>query len=163
MVGVLVAVVNIVCELQHPIMFSHHDLVISTCSIPTQQHQASDNEQNISAPCAKNIRFRTMWTEEGMAEYKKQLITLLLEIRQTWGSSPSTSNITLLLSSTYTAMNMISKSTNKFYLTADTRKPKNAVSPSVRAAARNSRNMDPWVIYKIHKGDPSFLKLVRII
>jgi hypothetical protein len=103
----------------------------------------SDNEHNISAPCAKNIRFRTMWTEEGMAEYKEQLSTLLPEIRQTWGSSPSTSNISLLLSSTYTAMNMISKSTNKFYLTADTPKPTNTVSPSVRAAARNSRNMDP--------------------
>ena len=136
--GVSEYLVDIVCELQHPLMFSHHDIIISTCSIPTQQPQPSDNEQNITAPRSENNRFRTVWTDEGVAEYKEQLSPLLPEIRKTWGSSPSTSNISLLLSSTYMAMNMISKSTNKCYMTADTPNPKNTVSPSVRAAAKNS-------------------------
>jgi hypothetical protein len=35
-------------------------------------------------------------------------------------------------------MNLVSKDTNKCYMTADTYKPTNTVSPSVRAAARNS-------------------------
>jgi hypothetical protein len=138
--GVSEYLVDIVCELKHPLMFSHHDLIISTCSIPTQQPQVIDNEGNISAPRTENIRFRTIWTEEGVAEYKEQLGPLLTEIRQTWGSSPSISNISLLLSSTYTAMNMISKSSNKCYNTADSPKPKDTLSTSVRAAARNSLN-----------------------
>ena len=136
--GVHEYLVEIVCELRHPLMFSHHDLIISKCNIPTQQCQPHDSQHNIIAPRVQNNRFRTKWTEEGMAEYKEQLNTILPEIRQTWGSTGSISNMSLLLSSTYSAMNIISKGTNKCIMTADTLKHKHKVSPSVRAAANKS-------------------------
>ena len=136
--GVHEYLVEIVCELRHPLMFSHHDLIISKCNIPTQQCQPHDSQHNIIAPRVQNNRFRTKWTEEGMAEYKEQLNTILPEIRQTWGSTGSISNMSLLLSSTYSAMNIISKGTNKCIMTADTLKPKHKVSPSVRVAANKS-------------------------
>ena len=96
---------------RHELFFRKSKKIISTCSIPTRQPKLCDSDHNITAPRAK--------TEEGVTKYKEQLSTLLLEIRMTWGSSPSTSTsiIFLLLSSTYTAVN---------------------ISPSVRAAARNS-------------------------
>ena len=65
--GVSEHLLDIVCELQHPLMFSHHDLTDSTCSIPTQKHQDSDSEHNITAPRTESNRFKTMWTEEGVA------------------------------------------------------------------------------------------------
>ena len=30
---------DVICELQNPLMFSHHDILISTCSIPQVLHQ----------------------------------------------------------------------------------------------------------------------------
>ena len=130
--------VDIVCELKHPLMFSHHDLIISKFSVPTQQYQPSESEHNITAPRVENSRFRTVWTEESVAEYKELLSLLLPHIRQTWGSTDSKVTISLLLSSTYTAMNMISREACKCTMMADSPKPKQTVSPSVCAAARKS-------------------------
>ena len=36
--GVNESLVNTVCELEHPLMFSHHDLFVSTCTIPSHQY-----------------------------------------------------------------------------------------------------------------------------
>ena len=36
------ALTDVICELQHPLMSSHHDLIISSCSLPLQTQQRTD-------------------------------------------------------------------------------------------------------------------------
>ena len=56
------AVVEIVCELEHSLMSSHHDIV-STCSLPPHLQEISDQTSNVAAPRIPNI-FSTKWSDE---------------------------------------------------------------------------------------------------
>ena len=49
--GVNETLVNIQCKFHHPLMFSHHDLIVSSCSIPPAAHDdTQDVTHNITAP-----------------------------------------------------------------------------------------------------------------
>ena len=134
----LISWLNIVCELDHPLMSSHHDLIVSACTIPPHQYQRQDSSKNITAPRISNDRFKTNWSDEGVAEYIQLLTPLLPQIRDTWGSSGSNGTISLLLSSTYSAMNLVAKATNKINVLSAKHKLKPNIPPSVSAAAKAS-------------------------
>ena len=137
--GVLESLINVVCKLKHPLMFSHHDLVVSTCVIPPKPQQNFDDSSNITAPRIPNLRFCTKWSEEGVAMYKQAVATLLPEIRKTWGSPKSSAHISLLLSSTYSAMTLAAQATNDVTKLGDKFQVKaKKINPSVCAAAKHS-------------------------
>ena len=95
-------------------MFSHHDLLVSSCYLPSVPEVSCDTTANLSAPRVPNLRFKTKWSDDGVIEYGNQLSPLLLQIRETWGNIQHTnSSISLLLSTTFSAMNIAAKSTNK--------------------------------------------------
>ena len=125
---------------EHPLVFSHHDLIVSTCTIPPQQYQYPDVSKNVTAPRVSNSRFKTKWSDEGVAEYIQLLTPLLPQIRETWGSSVSNANISLLFSTTYSAMNLVTKATNKVNLLNAKHKAKPNIAPSISAAAKSSMN-----------------------
>jgi hypothetical protein len=68
-------------------MSSHHDLIISSCSIPLQAQQRTDEANNITAPRVPNTRFVTKWSDDGVAEYEQAVSPLLSQIRETWGTT----------------------------------------------------------------------------
>ena len=105
--------VDTVCKLKCPLLFSHHDILVSECSIPSCQIVPNDKSTHITAPRVENERFATKWSEEGVAEYVDILSPLLSQIRECWGSHPSQANVSLLMSSTYSAINLVTKATNK--------------------------------------------------
>ena len=47
------------CKLENPLMFSSHDLLVSTCSVPPIQHQPDDVSKLVTAPRIPNDRFCT--------------------------------------------------------------------------------------------------------
>ena len=107
------AVSDIICELQQPLMASHHDLIVSTCSVPHYHPEHVNESENITAPRVPNLRFSTKWSEEGVIEYKQALSPLLSDIRKTWGNTQDKSAVAIILSSTYAAINLAAKVTNK--------------------------------------------------
>ena len=83
------------CKLRNPLMFSHHDLVISDCFVPQIPHVANDVSKLITAPRIVNERFSTKWCEDGISDYRDVVTPLLPKIRELWGSEPSTASISL--------------------------------------------------------------------
>ena len=77
------ALVDVVCELQDPLMSSHHDMLISSCSIPPKQVMNHDKSKNIEAPRVPNLRFSTKWSKDGEDDYRQTVTPLLLQIRET--------------------------------------------------------------------------------
>ena len=59
------------CKLENAAVDSHHDLIISTASIPGQHQQAPDTSQNIVAPRVPNSRQKIIWLEEGFSVFPR--------------------------------------------------------------------------------------------
>ena len=61
------SLVEIVCKLQHPLIQSHHDLIISSCSLlPICNKNTNEENNNIVAPRVDNTRMKIIWTEDGI-------------------------------------------------------------------------------------------------
>ena len=72
-----------------------------------------DKSKNIEAPRVPNLGFSTKWSKDGEEDYRQTVTPFLSQIRETWGNSKSSASISLLLSTTYTAMTQTAKATNK--------------------------------------------------
>ena len=137
--GVSEQLVNVECKNLNPVMFSHHDLLVSNCFVPQIPPEVTDMSKHIIAPRIPNERFSTKWCEDGVAEYRTAVAPLLSQIQAIWGSEPSSSCISLLLSTTYSAMNLGAKATNKVVMMSKTFKQKPTVPiPSIAEAAASS-------------------------
>ena len=44
------SLLDVKCKLKEPLMFSHHDLLVSVCSIPPRKSEQIDTSKNITAP-----------------------------------------------------------------------------------------------------------------
>ena len=134
---------HIECKFVNPLLFSHHDLIVSECSIPPLEVRSTDESKNITAPRIENDRFNVKWSDDGIAEYSQHVTPLLHQIRQTWGSSGSPANISLLMSTTFSAMNIMAKATNKVTMLAKKFRMKPKTSPAVfHAASRSLRDLN---------------------
>jgi hypothetical protein len=100
---------NIICELENPLMFSHHDMIISTCMLPPKPSDKMNDAENITAPRVPNDRFATKWSDEGVEEYELIASPLLSQIRESWGQGEDSASISMLLSTTYAALNLVSR------------------------------------------------------
>ena len=74
------SLVDVKCKFKEPLMFSHHDLLVSVCSIPPRKSEEIDTSKNITAPRIPNDRFSTKWSDEGVSEYSDMLSSLLPQI-----------------------------------------------------------------------------------
>ena len=132
------SLVHIICELENPLMFSHHDMIISTCILPPKPSDKLNDAENISAPRVPNQRFATKWSEEGVAEYELVTSPLLSQIRDTWGKGEDSTSISMLLSTTYAALNLVTQATNRTIPLDKKFTPKPKKDPDVAAAAKTS-------------------------
>ena len=128
------------CKLANPLMFSSHDLIVSTCSVPPTQLQPDNVSKLVTAPRVPNDRFCTKWSEDGVIEYSDTVAPLLPQIQETWGSEPSLPNISLLLSTTFMAMNVGAKATNKVVSMSDKTQVRPITpNPAIATAASYSK------------------------
>ena len=58
------------CQLEHPLVESHHDLIVSTFSLPPAPPPKQKSHGNISAPRIANDRVKTIWSDEGVTAYR---------------------------------------------------------------------------------------------
>ena len=86
---------------------------MSSCQVPVHPNVDVDSTGNRTAPSIRNDRFSTVWTDDGVNDYRDMVSPLLPEIRNTWGNTGNKSDLSLLLSSTYSILTLGCKATNK--------------------------------------------------
>ena len=104
--------VTLHCKLEDSSIDSHHDLLISSASIPTQQLDGVDKSENISAPRVENNRERIVWTEEGKFRFHEITSQLLPDIRSRW-QADSKASLSVLLQTTNFLLQTAASQTNK--------------------------------------------------
>ena len=103
---------DILCKNVNPLVNSHHDLIVSSFSLPAST-PPQPSQSNIIAPRVPNNRQKVMWSEEGIGLYKEMLGNSLAGLRQRWpDASGSPSSMSVLLSSTYSLFQVAAAASN---------------------------------------------------
>ena len=102
------------CKLVHPLVDSHHDVLLTKLLIDNRVTQP-EHLENISAPKSENNRVKIFWDRSGVDCYRDTIIPLLYLIQETWLSrpNPSRSIVSLALQSTNRVMMEVACTTNK--------------------------------------------------
>ena len=127
---------SIVCKLEHPLIQSHHDLIISSFSLPICNEKFCELKQQVKAPRIENNRVKIYWTDEGIENYQAAVGDNLARLRVTWCEPSSPALMSILLSSTYSLLSSAAISTNKSVPLGITRSPKSRPHPEIEAAKR---------------------------
>ena len=117
---------------------SHHDLLVSFCSIPSIKSEKQDKSKNITAPKLDHTRHKIVWTDEGIIEYNIITSKLLPDIRLRCQSSSSKALTSFLLQSTNFLMNYAASISNKMIPLTSTRTPKSEKVPKAIQKSTNA-------------------------
>ena len=105
---------DILCKNLNPLVDSHHDVIISSWSLPVERAE-NVSGGNIVAPRIENNRLKVGWSDEGIAEYQKMVVPHLTRIQELWLTSPSKTSVSLLLESTNNLLTSCAERTNKTF------------------------------------------------
>ena len=128
------------CKLDHPLIGSHHDMLVSVLHVPKQDSLVLPNQNLISAPRVPNKRTKIIWSESGIADYQRMLAPLLQLIQDVWLTSPapSSSVMSLCLQSTTRVLTDSALATNKGINLDEMAEPKSAaVSRKVKLSQQS--------------------------
>ena len=101
------------CQKEDPIIDSHHDALVSSCTIPCLKETGAQQSPLIVAPRLENRRHKIVWSQEGIASYEEITSKLLPEIRKRWLSSTSVASNYVLLQSTNFLLSHAASISNK--------------------------------------------------
>ena len=124
------------CKKENPLLFSHHDLILSKFRLPSLQ-RPKDQSKNITAPRVPNDRIKITWSTEGIAAYKQLVSSHLPLLRSRWSDPSSSSSYSVLLSSTNSILEMASSITNKSTSLNKTLEPPPVKKPHVVSRSHN--------------------------
>ena len=103
---------EVICKHTNPLINSHHDLIVSSFSLPASP-PTPPSHINITAPRVPNDRQKVIWSDEGISLYKEILGSSLPKLRQRWHEAASSPSImSVLLSSTYSLLQVAAASSN---------------------------------------------------
>ena len=109
--GVSESIAEIQCKLRNPAVLSHHDIIISSFTVPAQAIPPSTS--HAIAPKIDHIRTRIEWSEEGAFEYSKLIQPCLRQARDLWLNPSSQTSMSMLLSVTSSILTRCAEMTNK--------------------------------------------------
>ena len=107
------AVIKILCKHEHPDIFSHHDPILSSFTIPTEVNTMPRPLHDI-APRVVHTRSRIDWTEQGQLAYCELVAPYLRQAREQWLDPSSQVSMSVLLSATSDILSKCATMTNKF-------------------------------------------------
>ena len=110
--GVNEELVDLLCRQENPLIDSHHDVLVSSCSIPSKPDPV-DISENVVAPRIENNRHKIVWSQEGISKYEEITSLLLPGIRTRWLESSSETSMSVLLQATNFLMNQAAAEANK--------------------------------------------------
>jgi hypothetical protein len=106
-------VTKILCKHDHPSILSHHDVILSSFTIPTMMTNISKTVYE-TAPRVDHTRSRIDWSEEGQVEYCELVSPQLKQAREQWLDPSSQVSMSVLLSVTSDILTKCATLTNKF-------------------------------------------------
>ena len=102
---------SILCRSDHPGITSHHDLILSSFTLPLNLAEHLPNCEPV--PQMENNRVKIIWHDEAIAEYRKLISSNLSNLRKRWLNPSSRSSISLLLQLTSEILSSAAVSSNK--------------------------------------------------
>ena len=123
---------SVICKQNNPLINSHHDLIVTSFTIPPAPPPPHDSEAKIFAPKIPNLRQKVLWSEEGIAAYSSAVGCALADLQGRWeGSLSSPSCMSVLLSSTYSLLSSAAAATNRVINLGETKPPRSSKSPQI--------------------------------
>ena len=105
-------ITTIFCKLDYPEIDSHHDIILSSITIPLfDQPPTLDNL--VTAPRIGYKRHKILWSDEGISDYQNLVSEKLSQIRTRWLDPLSRTSLSVLLSSTNDILSRSAIITNK--------------------------------------------------
>ena len=136
-ISVSESLTQIICKFLHPEMSSHHDLLFSQFSLPSQDR--TDNSENLEqAPRTNIIRNKILWSQEGSENYSELVSTQLQQLRQVCPSKPCRTATSVILQSTNHLLNLAACLTNPSF-SIDENKPDKIIRVSAKVRTARKR------------------------
>ena len=86
----------ILCRYDYPYILSHHDVILSTFSLPTApSHPSGDNGDKVPRKSIERIRIK--WSPEGIQRFSEAVSPILRALRTSWLSPSNISCTSILL------------------------------------------------------------------
>ena len=133
-------ITQILCKFDNPEISSHHDIVLSEFSLPSQVHHKVADEL-VVAPRLVRDREKIFWSDEGITAYRDLVSPQLRQLREIWEDPSSKYSTDILLQATNHVLTLAATSTNpsasllKNRAVVSTRVPQ-----SIKAAKRKLKN-----------------------
>ena len=121
-------VTNIFCGHEYPEIDSHHDIIISSVSLPVTG-QVPPEDDTSQAPRAHFPRCKILWSDEGIVKYRDMVTTKLAECRTRWLNPTSVTSLAILFHTTNNILSKSAKTTNKFIDISKQFRPKSEKKP----------------------------------
>ena len=143
--GVNEKVTSLHCIRDNPDMLSHHDIIISECTIPTAPIPPLDYNLT-TAPRLPNTRKKIVWSSEGVARYEELTGPALRALRDTWLNSSSTTFMSIALKMTNHVLTNTASATNKGVSLSSKQKPLSPCTPRpiLNAASKLRLHHSRW-------------------
>ena len=137
-------VTNIMCIKNNPEISSHHDVILSEFSLPSQEPTSLTNDC-ITAPRTTFLRRKILWTDTGISEYQSLVGAQLAELRQVWQNSSSLASTSILMQSTNCILTLAANTTNPSIDLNERKKTRSSKTPkTVLAAQRKLQAKYRW-------------------
>ena len=127
---------EIMCKDDHPAILSHHDILISSCTIPGATLVQPGHHESV-APRLQHSRMKIDWSDEGQAEYCQLVAPYLRQARETWLDPSSPLCMSILLSITSSVLLKCATMTNKHRISGDKAVSRSAKIPKAIRLANN--------------------------
>ena len=111
--GISEDVTRILCKKDFPDMLSHHDMIMSECTIPATLPSVVCSDDLLVAPRITNSREKFVWCPEGVIKYEELITPALKSLRETWLDPGCTASMSVLFQMTNHVLTFTARSTNK--------------------------------------------------
>ena len=128
-------ITQVMCKLYHPEFITHHDLILSRFSLPTETNPVTCTDL-VTAPRVTIPRHKILWNEEGVACYKELVSEQLEQVRSSWLEPTSRALTSVLLQSTNQILNIAAMTTNPSVLLSNKKQVKTSRIPAIIKAAK---------------------------
>ena len=128
------SIMKIFCKTEYPFIESHHDLILSSFSLPLDHVEPPP--PCLTAPLVPNDRRKTIWSPENVPKYQELISKNLASLRLRWLNPKSRSSVSLLLKLTSEILAMAAATTNE---TVDLSKPRKIRTSKIPLEIRKSQ------------------------
>ena len=152
---------TVICKLENPLVDSHHDIILSTFTLPVENVQSIDDNLE-TAPRVENKRVKIIWQDDRIADYQTEIGAKLSSLRNMW-SSPSKTSFSILLDLSSSVLSQAALSTNK-HVKLGVEKParKTPIPREVRLAQSALKKAQKQLRKALKNGNIEFLESTKL-